>query len=215
MLFSGTSAGALTCDCSSSSSHEMLSRTDAASWWVVFFLDTQRDGYLWPCRWHFLSLTVPSRFSFENMSIGYLYLSSCKSTPDQMCKRISRVSWFIDCHSLEKMIHKNEKTLSDSALDKGAVRQISRTCNKLWIPKSCPLQKIINWPVSFWGWLWNISHYVIMENFKLFLQVVNTAIISKYSKDLKCSTMTFTLSWIISTLRKAYDSDSWQEVSDK
>ena len=36
MLFSGTSSGALTCDCSSSSSDEMLSRTDAVLWWVFF-----------------------------------------------------------------------------------------------------------------------------------------------------------------------------------
>ena len=44
ILFSGTFSGVLTCDCSSSSSDEMLSRTDAALWWG--FLDTRPDGYL-------------------------------------------------------------------------------------------------------------------------------------------------------------------------
>ena len=95
------------------------------------------------------------------MSIASLYLSSCRSKSDQICKRISRVSCFIDCRSLEKMSHKNEKTLSDSALDKGAVRQISRTCNKLWIPKSCPFRKITGQHLSeddfetyliMWSW---------------------------------------------------------------
>ena len=35
------------------------------------------------------------------------------------------------------------------------------------------------WPTSFWGWLWKISYDLIMGNFKLLLQVVDTAIISK------------------------------------
>ena len=111
------------------------------------------------------------------MSIASLYLSSCRLMSDQICKIISRVSCFIDCRSLEKICHKNEKTLSDSALDKGAVRQISRTCNKLWIPKSCPMHKNIGQHLSEDDF--ETSYDVIMENFKLLLQVVVTAIIRK------------------------------------
>ena len=39
-----------------------------------------------------------------------------------------------------------------------------------------------DWPTSFWGLLSNVSHDVIMENFKLLLQMVDTAIISKFQR---------------------------------
>ena len=152
--------------------------------WILDTMDT------WPCRWCFLFLTVPSGYSFKNISTASLYLSSCRLTSDQIRKRTSRVSCFIDCHSLEKVHHKNEKALSDSALDKETVRHISRTYNKLWIAKSCPIRKIIGQHLSeddfeacLMLWSWGTSS----SSFKwLILQLLAS------SKDLKCSTMTFT-----------------------
>ena len=65
------------------------------------------------------------------------------SSYDLICKRSYRVSFFNDWRFLEKMRHKREKILSDSALDNGATRHNSRRCNKLRIPKSLPIRKII------------------------------------------------------------------------
>ena len=192
MLFSGTSFGVLTCDCSFTSSDEMLSRTDWCYIVVGFFGYYWPSGYLWPCRWHFLSPTVLSEYSLKNMSTASLCFSSHRLMTDWICKRISRVSSFIDCCSLEKMHHKNENTLPDSALDKGTARQISRTCNKLWIPKPCPLWEIIGQHFSeddFEMYLMMWSCRTSSSSFKwLILQLL----VSK--KDLKYSTMTFTSS---------------------
>ena len=49
----------------------------------------------------------------------------------------SKVLFFNSWHSFEKACHKNEKTLSDSALQMGKAIDISATCKKFLMPISC------------------------------------------------------------------------------
>ena len=135
--------------------------------------------------------------AFQQHLHAFLWLLS-----NSICKRISRVSRFSDWCSFEKICHKSEKTLSDSALDNGATRHISRMCNKLWIPKSSPMQKFIGQHFSGTCLLmW--SERISSSFFKWSMWQLLTR-----SRSLKCSTITFTSLKIMSSSRNLYDSKS-------
>lgn len=64
-------------------------------------------------------------------------MTKSASTSVCKCKISSRVSFFKDCQSFEKIHHKKEKTYSDSALHICRTIEISATCKIFLIPSSC------------------------------------------------------------------------------
>ena len=151
---------------------ETLRRAEAASWQCLFS-DAQLDRYTWLCRWCFFFLIVTSGYFLKNISTASPYLSLLWSLSNRTCKRSSRVSCFSYWHFFEKICHKSEKTLFDSALDNRATIHISRMCNKLQIPKSSPMQKIIGQHCSAWDFethLLKRSKRIASSSFKWSMQ---------------------------------------------
>ena len=88
---------------------------------------------------HLKCYSVVHPLNFWQYRVG-IHLKTCQ----QHLYTFLHAAWCLTEYVKDFCKMKNKmKILSDSALDKWTARQISRTCNKLWIPKSCPMQKIL------------------------------------------------------------------------